>query len=447
MVQFNLSLSQYNSYLFGKTGESVASMELPARNDEVKMKITLCSIGSWGDVAPFISLGQALRDLGSDVILASPPEFATAAATAGLNFHAIAPTCKSIIEEASATTNTSISNIPMLVRATRIITEETFLELPDIAKGSQILVATGISYAAPHVAEALGIPYRAVSVCPRWYPSVHHPPATDKAYSRPKIVNSVSWKITRWSTDRMLNEIVNRWRSNHCLLPANNLYDRMMGLAGERFLTADEEIAPLPTDVEGTRRVSAIQAFQENFLPKNVEDFLASGDRPIYVGFGSMCVKDASRLLDVVIKSAAALNIRIIIPNKWLEIDGRSLPNNFLAVGHISFRQLFPHLSAVVHHGGAGTTTIAARSGVPQVVVPHVMDQHYWGRRVYELGIGPKPLSYKQLSDRTLTSALRETLGSSVMTKNAHSLAGKMEGRDGAAELAKILCDDLAKQL
>ncbi len=422
---------------------SNANVELCKRDGEVNMKITLCAIGSWGDVAPFISLGQALRDRGSDVVLAAPPEFATAAATAGLHFHAIAPMCKSIIEEASAATNASLSNIPMLVRATRIITEETFLELPNIATGSQLLVATGISYAAPHVAEALGITYRVVSVCPRWYPSVHHPPATDKAYSRPKAINSASWKITKWSTDRMLNGIVNRWRSNHGLLPANNLYDRMIGLAGERFLTADEELAPLPIDVEGTRRVSAIQAFQENFLPKNVEDFLASGDRPIYVGFGSMCVKDANRILDVVIKSAAALNIRTIIPNKWLEADGMSLPNNFLAVGHISFRLLFPHLSAVVNHGGAGTTSIAARAGVPQIVVPHVMDQHYWGRRVYELGIGPKPLSYKQLSDRTLTIALRETLGSSIMMKNAQSLAGKMEGRNGAAELAKVLCDEL----
>lgn len=408
------------------------------------MKITLCSIGSWGDVAPFISLGRALLNRKVEVVLAAPPEFAAAAITAGLNFHAIAPSCKSIIEEASEATETSISNIPMLIRATRTLTEETFRILPKIAKGSNLLVATGVAYAAPHVAEALGIPYRAVSVCPRWYPSQYHPPATDKEYNRAKAINATSWKITKWSTDRMLNGLVNRWRNDYGLSKTNNLYERMVGLSGERFLTADQELAPLPNDVVGTKRVSAIEAFENNNLPNNVKDFLASGDRPIYVGFGSMFAKDSSRLLDSVIKSTSELNIRAILPNRWLDLDGRKLPDDFLAIEHISFRLLFPHLAAVVHHGGAGTTTTAARAGVPQLVIPHVMDQYYWGRRVYELGIGPKPLSYKQFSDFTLTSALCEIFGSLEILEKAQSLSSKLEGRNGAEELAKILCDEFS---
>jgi vancomycin aglycone glucosyltransferase len=411
------------------------------------MKVSLCAIGSWGDVAPFISLGRALLDRGSDVVLAAPPEFAAAVAMAGLDFQAIAPACRSVVEAASATTDASLSTLPLLLRATRVLTEETFLALPDIAMGSRILVGTGIAYAIPHVAEALGITYRAVSACPRWYPSVHHPPASDRAYSRSKIINSAAWKITKLTTDLALDGTVNRWRRHHGLMHANNLYGRMMGLPGQRVLAADAELAPLPPDVEGTRRVNAIQAFQENSLPKNVEDFLTSGDRPIFVGFGSMCATAADRLLDLVVKSASELHCRIIVPNTWLETRGGSLPKDFLAVGHIAHCRLFPHLAAIVHHGGAGTTTAAARAGLPQVVIPHVMDQHYWGRRVYELGIGPEPLRYRQLSDRSLTSALREILGSPAMTKKAHSLSRRLEGRDGAAELAGILCDDLGQQL
>lgn len=406
------------------------------------MKITLCSIGSWGDVAPFISLGVALLDRGAEVVLAAPPEFAQAAATAGIDFFSIAPSCNAIIEMASAATNSSLNNMPQLIRATRVLTEETLQELPEIVKGSQLLVATGIAYALPHVAEAFGISYRAVSVCPRWYPSVHHPPTTDKTYNRPKAINSVIWKITKMSTDFMLNGIVNKWRRNNGLPATDNFYDRMIGLSGQRILAADLELAPLPFDVEGTLRVNAINAFQENSLPKNVEDFVASGDRPIYVGFGSMHVKDAGRLLDIVIKSATSLNIRTIIPQKWVETDNRRLPSNFLAVGPTNFRLLFPHLSAVIHHGGAGTTTVAARAGVPQVVIPHVMDQHYWSRRVYELGIGPQPLKFKNLSDRSLTSAISEALTSSTMMEKTQSLAKRSKGRDGAVELSKVLWDE-----
>jgi vancomycin aglycone glucosyltransferase len=407
------------------------------------MKFTLCAIGSWGDVGPFLSLGRALHERGADVVLAAPPEFAGAAADAGLDFRPVAPTCTPIVAAASATTGTPLSAIPLLLHAPRILTEETRVELPAIAAGSQLLVATGIAYAAPHVAEALGIAYCAVSVCPRWYPSAHHPPATDRAPRRPKPVNSAAWWATERITDVTLDGVVNRWRRRQRLPPATALYGRMIGLPGERLLAADEELAPLPADVMGTRRVRAMRAFQADALPAAVEDFLASGDPPVYVGFGSMRPADAGRLLDVVFESGAAINVRTIVPEQWVEAAGRSTPEGCLAVGHVPHSRLFPRLAAVVHHGGAGTTTAAARAGVPQVVIPHVMDQHYWAHRVCELGIGPVPPSYRRLSPRTLTSALRETLGSSAMAEQARSLSRKLGDRDGAVELARLLCDDL----
>jgi sterol 3beta-glucosyltransferase len=80
---------------------------------------------------------------------------------------------------------------------------------------------------------------------------------------------------------------------------------------------------------------------------------------------------------------------------------------------------------------------------VPQVVVPHVMDQHSWGYRVHELGIGPVPLSNKRLSPRTLAALLRQSIEPSVPAEKARALAGRLDGRDGAGELAGLLCDDL----
>jgi UDP:flavonoid glycosyltransferase YjiC (YdhE family) len=299
---------------FRDVGWLVPALQILARDDrviyfgsfskrDVGMRFTLCAIGSWGDVAPFISLGRSLLERGSDVVLAAPPEFADAAARAGLDFRPVAPTCTPVVDAASGTTGAPLRAIPLLLRATRILTEETLADLPSIADGSQMLVATGIAYAAPHVADALGIAYRAVTVCPRWYPSEHHPPATERAPSRPKIINSAAWWATKWITNHTLDGPVNRWRRRQGLPPAAGLYTRMIGLPGQRLLAADEELAPLPADVEGTRRVSAVQAFQADSLPDDVEDFLASGDRPVYIGFGSMRATDAGRLLDVVFES------------------------------------------------------------------------------------------------------------------------------------------------
>ena len=406
------------------------------------MKFTLCAIGSWGDVGPFIALGRALRARGADVVLAAPPEFVRAAAAADLDFRPVAPSCTPVVEAASAAAGAPLRTLPLLLRATRTLTEETLAELPSIAGGSQMLVATGVAYAAPHVAEALGIAYRAVAVCPRWYPSVHHPPATERAPDRPKFINSAAWRTTEWITTRTLDESVNRWRRRQGLAPAAGLYTRMIGLPGERLLAADVELAPLPADVAGTKRVSAIPAFQADSLPDDVEDFLASGNRPVYIGFGSMHATDAGRLLDVVWESAAALGVRTIVPRKWVQASGRRMPEGCFALGEVAHSRLFPRLAAVVHHGGAGTTTTAARAGVPQVVVPHVMDQYYWGHRVSQLGIGPEPLSYRRLSSRTLSAALRQCSGAAGIAGKAAALARRLAGRNGAVELADLLCND-----
>jgi UDP:flavonoid glycosyltransferase YjiC (YdhE family) len=188
--------------------------------------------------------------------------------------------------------------------------------------------------------------------------------------------------------------------------------------------------------------VSPIRTLQSDSLPEGVEDFLAFGDPPVYVGFGSMSTADAGRLLDVALQSAAALNVRMIVPAAWATAANRSMPDSCLAIGRVSHGLLFPRLAAVVHHGGAGTTMAAVRAEVPQVVVPHAFDQFYWGNRVFEVGIGPKPPRHKRLSSRTLTSALREVLGSLSMAEKAQTLSHELDGRDGAIELARVLDND-----
>jgi UDP:flavonoid glycosyltransferase YjiC (YdhE family) len=90
----------------------------------------------------------------------------------------------------------------------------------------------------------------------------------------------------------------------------------------------------------------------------------------------------------------------------------------------------------VVHHGGAGTVMAAARAGVPQVIIPHLLDQYYWGQRVVTLGIGPQPLPINRLNAQTLARTLCRMLASPGMRARARILAKPLCGRDGASEAA-----------
>lgn len=100
---------------------------------------------------------------------------------------------------------------------------------------------------------------------------------------------------------------------------------------------------------------------------------------------------------------------------------------------------LFPRLRAVVHHGGAGTTAQALRAGVPSLAVPSLGDQHYWGRRLHELGVGPAPLRRKELTVEALSSAIRAMLDEPSYATSARAAAGRLRAGPGADEAAAHL--------
>ncbi len=80
---------------------------------------------------------------------------------------------------------------------------------------------------------------------------------------------------------------------------------------------------------------------------------------------------------------------------------------------------LFPQTDVIIHHGGAGTTATAAVSGVPQIIVPHILDQYYHGHKIYTSGLGPKPVWRKKLTVRTLTAALKECISNPAIRQQA----------------------------
>jgi sterol 3beta-glucosyltransferase len=97
-------------------------------------------------------------------------------------------------------------------------------------------------------------------------------------------------------------------------------------------------------------------------------------------------------------------------------------------------------MAAVVHHGGAGTTAEGLRSGVPSIIIPHANDQFGWGRRVYELGVGAKPIPRKKLTSENLSSAIQLALADDVKDK-ANVLGAKIRSENGAAKAAKVIMD------
>jgi UDP:flavonoid glycosyltransferase YjiC (YdhE family) len=141
-------------------------------------------------------------------------------------------------------------------------------------------------------------------------------------------------------------------------------------------------------------------------VPRELSSFLAGGPPPVYLGLGSMATADPAGVVLAFTAALQRLGRRGVLNAGWARLHSEDLPDTVLAIDGAPHDELFPRMSVVIHHGGAGTTAAALRAGVPQVVVPHIADQPYWGRRVHELGVGAAPIHRKHLSADLIVSAI-----------------------------------------
>lgn len=168
-------------------------------------------------------------------------------------------------------------------------------------------------------------------------------------------------------------------------------------------------------------------------------DILACGEKPIYIGCGSMVGGSFKQVLSIVLESLKRTNLHAILSAGWGNLGGVRLPDTVYQTGYIPHIWLFGRVSDVVHHGGSGTTAAGLRAGLPTVIVPFGGDQQFWGNCVYNLGVGPKPIPRKKLDVSTLSAALTQVVKDEKMKQRAVELGKKLRAEDGVANAVKII--------
>jgi vancomycin aglycone glucosyltransferase len=146
-------------------------------------------------------------------------------------------------------------------------------------------------------------------------------------------------------------------------------------------------------------------------------------------------------LSQAMVQTARALGRRAIVSRGWADLLLVDNEPDCLAIGEVNLRALFKRVAAVVHHGGAGTTTLTALAGTPQVVIPQIYDQHYWARRIHHLGIGTAHAPGPPTTD-SLTSALRHTLQPDVAAR-AQWIATAVRSDGAQAAAQRLMAADL----
>jgi len=394
------------------------------------MRVLFSTWGSRGDVEPIVALAVQLQAMGAEARVCAPPDFAELLARVGVPMVPLGGSVRALVHGKKPS---SPADAP---RVAAELVAAQFETLGPAAEGCDALVATGLMPAgARTTAELRGIRYVCAVVNPRSLPSPHYPPLPRPGRPFPPGVtdNRVLWDVDAEKVDALYRTPLNTHREALGLPPVDRV--RAHVFTDQPWLATDPLLAPWPgsPDLDVVRTGAWILP-DERPLPDELEEFLAAGTPPAYVGLGSVRAPDD--IARVAIESIRAQGRRVVLSRGWADLDLIDDKDDCFVVGDVNHQALFPRVSAVVHHGGAGTTTTAARAGVPQVVVPQIADQPYWAGRVADLGIGaahegPIPTT------ASLSAALRTALAPQTRAR-ATAVAGMIR-TDGATVAAKLL--------
>jgi vancomycin aglycone glucosyltransferase len=311
------------------------------------------------------------------------------------------------------------------------------------AEGVDVVVATGLShFAARSAAEKRDIPYVYALFCPVVLPSSEHSPIslTGEAFPADVTDHRARWELNAQRSNDLWGPALNAHRASIGLPSVHDAYGFIV--TEEPWLAADPTLGPWPEHA-GLEVVltGAWILPDERPLPAELEKFLAAGEPPVYVGFGSMRQVSAD-LARVSIEVIRGQGRRALVGQGWADLALIDHQEDCFVIGEVNQQALFGRVAAVVHHGGAGTTTTAARAGAPQVIIPQAADQTYWAGRVAELGIGAAhdgPVPTADSLDAALGIALTaETRSRAIDVSDAIRT-------DGATSAARILLEALSR--
>jgi vancomycin aglycone glucosyltransferase len=405
------------------------------------MRVLLSTIGSRGDVQPLVALAMQLKALGQHVHLCVPPDFREWIEGLGMTVTPIGPELRKMTAAGPSAGAASFSP----ERRRQLAEQSVATQFETVAIAAQgcdmIVAATALQIAARSVAEKLGIPYVFVAYCPIVLPSAHHPPPPLPPIPGLPEPPATADNRELWAHDtKRFNDLfgptLNAFRASIGLAPVNDVRGHIFG--DRPWLAADPTLGPWPDPGDETVFQTGAWIMQDNRpLSPELETFLEAGEPPLYFGFGS--IRAPQDLSQVMINTARALGRRAIVSRGWADLSLLDNDADCLSIGETNLQALFTRVGAVVHHGGAGTTTAAALAGAPQVVIPQMYDQHYWGQRIQELGIGAAHARGAPTTS-SLTSALERTLQPDV-SRHARSI-GRVVQRDGAQIAAERVIAD-----
>lgn len=407
-------------------------------------RVTLLTIGSRGDVQPYIALGKGLLKEGNSVKIVTHEEFRPWVESHGLSFAPIAGDPAQLMSLMVTHGTLSVSFLKEASSKFRGWINELLSTSWGACQDTDILIESPSAMAGIHIAEALGVPYFRAFTMPwtktRAYPHAFIVPDQKRGGSY-NYLTHVMFENVFW---KGISGQVNKWRVETLKLPKTNL--ELLQQSKVPFLyNISPTVFPPSVDFASWIKVTGYWFLDEGNTyepPQELLDFMQKarddGKKIVYIGFGSIVVSNPKELTQAVVDAVLDADVRCILNKGWSDRLGSleskqlevPLPPTIYNSGSIPHDWLFPQIDAAVHHGGSGTTGATLRAGLPTIIKPFFGDQFFYANRVVDIGAG---VFLRKLNAKSLSKLIREATSEQRIIQKAKDIGEKIRQEDGTS--------------
>lgn len=411
--------------------------------------ITIICAGSRGDFQPYVALAQRLKILGEEVRISGFSQFENFVRGYGIDYVPIEVDYEELgvdpkmLKQAGSADNPlkMILTFNKMKKYGAQIAKQTY----DSLEGSELIVYHPGCVIGYFAAQAMNIPSVLATPFPMNKTEEYLSVVTYGKARPTKINKKISYKMIQgmlWLASS--NTVKQHWKERFGRVPKNfkSPYEKI-SKDHIAMVSCSNFVFPRPKDWDKNIYQSGYWFVEENkeYKPsKELEAFINNGEKPVYIGFGSVFDSDEKdKIVKIIIDALKKCGKRGIISGMG---KVENLPNNIISVDGIPHTWLFEKVSVVCHHGGAGTTAAGFRAGVPSVIIPFSNDQFAWAHRAFDLGVGAKPIYKKDLTADKLAEGINYALNKDIIER-AEMLSKNIALEDGALYCAKKIVDIL----
>jgi sterol 3beta-glucosyltransferase len=404
-------------------------------------KLVIVTIGSRGDAQPYIALGAGLQKAGFQVRIATHAIFADFVEQHGLEFFPLPHDPQEMLNDPDGRAWINVGQNP--IRFLKTFARITRPQLPDMlpaikkaCAGMDGVLFAIFGIAAYYVAQEMGIPAIMTVLQPASRTTAFVGMGSFKTPLDNRISNYISHTVVEQVFWQPFRRQYNDWRKQDLGLPPASFWGPYAEFERRGLPVIygySGHVMPRPDDWRENICVAGYWFLNgpTDWRPEpGLADFLAAGPPPIAVGFGSMIAPDPAQFTRTVVEAVERTGQRAVFLTGWGSLQPDNLPSFIYPAEFVPHDWLYDQVTAVIHHGGAGTTAAGLRAGRPTIAVPFFADQYFWGDRLKALGVG-QSLPRNRLTADKLARAIETAVTDPAMQAQAAQLGQKIRAEDG----------------